>query len=220
MEDHSTTRIIIVAPALAVRAGLRFLLESESSSDGYALNIIAEVSSLFELDPEPPETDILLLSEVAVSASDLEKVISRFPQEIALLLLTENQVSPQELAALPLRAWGVLTPDMSAAELLAAIRALNEGLLVGSPALMQLSFSQPLSIDATGSHLPAEPLTERESEVLQLLSQGLANKQIAIALGISEHTVKFHVSSIYTKLSATNRAEAVRRGVQSGLVAL
>jgi DNA-binding NarL/FixJ family response regulator len=64
------------------------------------------------------------------------------------------------------------------------------------------------------------PLTERESEVLGLLAKGLANKQIAAALGISEHTVKFHVSSIYTKLNVTNRAEAVREGLRGGWIAL
>jgi DNA-binding NarL/FixJ family response regulator len=64
------------------------------------------------------------------------------------------------------------------------------------------------------------PLTERESEVLSLLSKGLANKQIAVELGISEHTVKFHVSSIYTKLNVTNRTEAVRAGLRGGWIAL
>ena len=64
------------------------------------------------------------------------------------------------------------------------------------------------------------PLTDRESEVLGLLSKGLANKQIAAALGISEHTVKFHVSSIYTKLNVTNRTEAVREGLRGGWIAL
>jgi DNA-binding NarL/FixJ family response regulator len=57
-------------------------------------------------------------------------------------------------------------------------------------------------------------------EVLQGLSQGLANKQIGYTLGISEHTVKFHVSAIYSKLNASNRTEAVRIGVQRGLVIL
>ncbi|HEY5902473.1 MAG TPA: helix-turn-helix transcriptional regulator, partial [Anaerolineales bacterium] len=66
----------------------------------------------------------------------------------------------------------------------------------------------------------APPLSDREIEVLELLAQGLANKQIAGALGISEHTVKFHVSSIYTKLNVTNRAEAVRQGVRQGLIAV
>jgi len=63
-------------------------------------------------------------------------------------------------------------------------------------------------------------LSEREIEVLGLLAQGKANKQIAAMLSISEHTVKFHVSSIFTKLNVTNRAEAVRQGVRGGWVAL
>jgi DNA-binding NarL/FixJ family response regulator len=65
-----------------------------------------------------------------------------------------------------------------------------------------------------------EPLTDREIEVLQLLAQGLANKQIAAELGISEHTVKFHVSGIYTRLGAASRTEAVRLGVRQGLIVL
>lgn len=65
-----------------------------------------------------------------------------------------------------------------------------------------------------------DPLTDREAEVLQLLARGMANKQIALELGISEHTVKFHISSIYTKLGAGNRTEAVRLGVRRGLVLL
>ena len=65
-----------------------------------------------------------------------------------------------------------------------------------------------------------DPLTEREIEVLQLLAQGMANKQIALQLGISEHTVKFHISGIYTKFGVTNRTAAVRLGVRWGLITL
>jgi DNA-binding NarL/FixJ family response regulator len=73
----------------------------------------------------------------------------------------------------------------------------------------------------TGKDDPeVEPLTEREIQVLQLLARGLANKQIAVSLEISEHTVKFHVSSIYAKLGVTNRTEAVRSGIQHGLIVL
>ena len=63
-------------------------------------------------------------------------------------------------------------------------------------------------------------MTDRESEVMNLLAKGMANKQIALALSISEHTVKFHVSSIYTKLNVTNRTEAVREGLRAGWIAL
>jgi DNA-binding NarL/FixJ family response regulator len=65
-----------------------------------------------------------------------------------------------------------------------------------------------------------EPLTGREVEVLQLISRGLANKQIALELTISEHTVKFHLSSLYAKLGVSSRTEAVRAGMQRGLITL
>jgi DNA-binding NarL/FixJ family response regulator len=63
-------------------------------------------------------------------------------------------------------------------------------------------------------------LTGREQEVLQLLSQGLSNKLIARQLQISEHTVKFHVSALYTKLEASSRTEAISRGARLGLITL
>ena len=65
-----------------------------------------------------------------------------------------------------------------------------------------------------------EPLTSREREVLALLAEGLPNKAIATALGISDQTVKFHVAAIIGKLGAANRTDAVRRAVRRGLVAL
>jgi ATP/maltotriose-dependent transcriptional regulator MalT len=79
--------------------------------------------------------------------------------------------------------------------------------------------------DGTVAEAPAveelsEPPTAREGEVLGLLAQGLSNKQIARELRISEHTVKFHISSLYAKLGVGNRAEAVSRGARHGLISL
>jgi DNA-binding NarL/FixJ family response regulator len=77
--------------------------------------------------------------------------------------------------------------------------------------------------DQPASRLPAdlaEPLTPREKEVLQMLASGLANKEIASRLAISEHTVKFHVASILGKFGAGSRTEAVAIGIRSGLVLL
>ncbi len=65
-----------------------------------------------------------------------------------------------------------------------------------------------------------EPLTPRERQVLALLAEGLPNKAIAVRLGISDQTVKFHVASICSKLGAANRTEAVRKGLRQGLVEL
>ncbi|MGB7219152.1 MAG: response regulator transcription factor [Vicinamibacterales bacterium] len=66
----------------------------------------------------------------------------------------------------------------------------------------------------------AEPLTPREVDVLHLLAEGLSNKAIGVRLGISDQTVKFHVSAIYGKLAAANRTDAVRRAVRRGLITL
>ena len=107
--------------------------------------------------------------------------------------------------------WGVLPTEASAEELIAAIHALSQRLIVGAPTLL---------FESENGTVERGPLTERESEVLGLLSKGLANKQIAAVLVISEHTVKFHVSSIYQKLNVTNRTEAVREGLRGGWIAL
>jgi len=71
----------------------------------------------------------------------------------------------------------------------------------------------------SGENLP-DPLTARENEVLQMIALGLANKQIAARLYISEHTVKFHLSSLYAKLNVSSRTEAVRAGLGLGLISL
>ena len=107
--------------------------------------------------------------------------------------------------------WGLLPMEVSSEELCAAVRAVAAGLVVGPRALLA-------SGDQSG--LGRGPLTEREVEILGRLSTGLANKQIAALLGISEHTVKFHVSSIYTKLNVGNRTEAVREGLRNGWITL
>ncbi len=139
---------------------------------------------------------------------------------MGLLLLAPDATALGSLLDAPLHSWGLLPLDATAEELIASVIAVHEGLLVGSPPLLGSALNR--SWDAAGGMGEAsfESLTERETQVLQLLAQGLANKQIAISLGISEHTVKFHVSSLYGKLGATNRTEAVRLGIQSGLILL
>jgi NarL family two-component system response regulator YdfI len=124
------------------------------------------------------------------------------------------------LAGLDTRVWGVLPLDSTAEELHAALLALHNGLLVGPPELVEALFTPRLQDGELMREAALDALTERELQVLQLLAQGLANKQIALALGISEHTVKFHVSGIYAKLGAASRTEAVRQGVRQGLIIL
>ena len=182
--------------------------------------MIAEAATLLDLTPLPAETDVLILESVEVEASDLEAALHSSNTPAILFLVSAEPISTHWMDDLPVRSWGVLSLEASAEELLAAIGALHEGLIAGAPELIRPRLFQLPDAERLAEEPLLEPLTERENEVLQLLAQGLANKQIALKLGISEHTAKFHISSIYAKLGATNRTEAVRIGLLQGLVLL
>jgi DNA-binding NarL/FixJ family response regulator len=96
----------------------------------------------------------------------------------------------------------------------------GEGLWVGAPSLVGDLIRLSGRRESSSEDSLVEPLTARELEVIQLMAQGLANKQIALALSISEHTVKFHLSSLYAKLGISSRTEAVKRGIELGLISL
>jgi DNA-binding NarL/FixJ family response regulator len=184
------------------------------------LEVIGEAASLEEFQSLIFHTDVLVITEEAAAAPVLRSILTSLEHQSALLLLTDDPQAARGLPDLPTRSWGVLPVDTTVEELQAAVRALHEGLLVGAPALLGPSLSRTLVAEMDDIDAPIEPLTEREKQVLQLLARGLANKQIAVALGISEHTAKFHISSIYTKLGVANRAAAVRVGIQQGVLSL
>jgi DNA-binding NarL/FixJ family response regulator len=113
----------------------------------------------------------------------------------------------------------VLDPESTQAELIAAVQALNEGLSVINPLWLNQAI-KTYANPKNGNIDLVDPLTSREIEILQLLALGLTNKQIAARLKISAHTVKFHVSAIFSKLGTNNRVEAVNLGLKNGLVVL
>ena len=224
-KDTDLIQLMIVAPSQAMRAGLRSLLSGDAS-----LIVTGEAASLAGVGAYAWRGVDVLLRAVAdtgleSSLSDLQANLPGSEPFPALLLLSDEVESIDALSGLPLRAWGVLPVDASAEELIVAVRALHEGLIVAAPHLFsRLLANRPQAGEAlvfnTSDRALVEALTARETEVLQLLAQGLANKQIAVLLSISEHTVKFHVSSIYAKLGAANRTEAVRLGARQGLILL
>jgi DNA-binding NarL/FixJ family response regulator len=208
---------------MAVRAGLSAMLQRPSALGDSAddlLEVCYQAGTLKELETLIPLLDIVILTADGASGPELRRVLAQEEGELALLLLVDDFQATRLISGLPLRAWGILPLDVSAEELLAAVRALHQGLLVGTPALLGPAIPRFLAAENDDPEPIIDALTERESQVLQLLARGLANKQIAASLGISEHTAKFHLSSIYNKLGVTNRAEAVRIGIQNGLILL
>jgi DNA-binding NarL/FixJ family response regulator len=189
-------RVLLDVSSPALRAGLRALLSSDRT--------IKVVNDSLEDDME---ANVII---TLASHASLRETAAVDSPSASILLLSDDPINVRDLKRAS-RAWGILPTDASAEELSAAVHALSQGLVVGTSTLLFASESEPLS---------QGPLTDRESEVLGLLSRGLANKQIAVELGISEHTVKFHVSSIYTKLNVTNRTEAVRAGLHGGWIVL
>jgi DNA-binding NarL/FixJ family response regulator len=210
-------RISIIAPAIAVRAGLRALL-----SDDPQINVIAEAANLAEIAEAHREVDVMVWAPA--SSLDRAAMLSEFCKlkigETAALLLVYHDPSVMEsLIRLPLRAWGLLDPELTQAELLASIQALHEGLSVTNPVWLKQAFTSPTTSNDANDNL-VESLTGREIEILQLLALGLTNKQIAVRLKISAHTVKFHVSTIFSKPGTTNRVETVNLGLKKGLIVL
>ena len=196
-------RVAVLAPSMALRIGLREVLRS--LPDVEVLVVAASPKGL-------PPADVWVVTSVDFIA-ELDEEPS-----VPILLLTADPDEAARLSTLPV--WGVLPLDASADELSAALHALAEGLWAGSPALIQALLERhPLPLLDEAEQV-VDPLTERERQVLQLTAQGLANKQIASSLEISENTVKFHLSSLYAKLGVTSRTEAVRAGARRGWVVL
>ena len=139
---------------------------------------------------------------------------------VPMILLVDNPTRMTS-AALPAGVRAVLPRNVTSAEIAAAIEAVAAGLYVFHPAdidsIPALRAPQSETSPELGEPL-VEHLTPREIEVLQLLSAGLGNKEIAARLNISEHTAKFHVASIMGKLGAATRTEAVTLGIRHGLV--
>ena len=196
-------RVAILAPALALRIGLREVLRGLPD-----VEVLADVA----IAQEMPSADVW----VVTSADLLEELGEE--QSPALLLLTDRADEAARLSGLSV--WGALPLESSVEELSAALHALAEGLWTGSPALVQGLMERHPVYKMEEAEQVVDPLTERERQVLQLTAQGLANKQIATALEISENTVKFHLSALYAKLGVTSRTEAVRAGARRGWVVL
>jgi DNA-binding NarL/FixJ family response regulator len=221
------TRVLIAAESPISQRGLEALLRGDSfieilgSFDPDAGNLAHEIEDL--------QPDVIILERRNFDEDTLATV---FPTEDAngprIVLLTDQVTG--ELAREALRAGvrAVLPRDAEGEEILAAIEAAASGLIALNPETLAAALGattnglrgEPNRAGAPPPRAPGTALSPREIEVLQMIAEGLGNKEIASRLKISEHTIKFHISSIFTKLDVSSRTEAVTLGVRLGIILL
>jgi two-component system, NarL family, response regulator YdfI len=208
-------RVFIVAGSPIARASLENLLaDRDVEVAGSAVAMDALADQLSDVAP-----DVVLIDS---SGEQFEPVLnsvttSGIASEVSVVILADT-ISPGTSRDALRAGINVLPNDVSADQLVAALGAAGTGLLVVHPAQIHRALTALAPSPAVDDLV--ESLTRRERDVLQMLAVGLGNKEIAARLGISEHTVKFHVGSILGKLGAGSRTEAVSIGIRRRLILL
>jgi two-component system, NarL family, response regulator YdfI len=210
------TRVFIVAAPLRSRRELTALLD-----DAPDVEVVGTASSFAGAEEGWEELDVLLIRDSSESTDELFDSLedSGLLRQPPVLLLLEQATQNKVNRAIQLGIRGVLPADVAAVQLISAVIAVARGLVVLQPGELALAAASTRTRNGGAAEL-FEPLTPREKEVLQMLASGLGNKEIAAYLEISEHTAKFHVASILSKLGASSRTEAVSMGLRRGLILL
>ena len=210
-------RVFIVAASPLIRGGLQNLLaDSRFEIVGSATDLESVSGQLVDAEP-----DAVLVEAATDAHEELLNALedAELAQEYPVIVLSEQLKAAWLSKALRGGVRAVLPRDATPEQLRAALEAAAAGLVVVHPSeldtVLPATVGSPVAVDDL-----LEPLTRREREVLQMLAAGLANKEIAARLAISDHTVKFHVASILGKLGASTRTEAVSAGIRRGLVLL
>ncbi|MCU1242861.1 MAG: helix-turn-helix transcriptional regulator [Candidatus Acidoferrum typicum] len=210
-------RVFLIAASPLARAALQNRLNAQSVKIvGAAATIDALGSELSDV-----QADVLVVDAVGEPPEAIidSLVDSDLASEIPVVVLAEPVSAAVSTRALHGGIRALLPNEIPSDQLLAALQAAAAGLVVLHPAEVPLAFPASAPASQPLAELP-EPLTRREREVLQMLAAGLANKEIAARLNISDHTAKFHVAAILGKLGAATRTEAVALGIRRGLVLL
>lgn len=213
-DEAGRLRVLVIAADPLVRAGLATLLRQAGYTVTGQLPPGTEMAAETAVyRPEAVLWDLGWDPEAGLEDT-LDQVAALAEAGLAVVALLPGDEQAGAVRAAGAR--GLLPRDVTAGALAAALEGAARGLLVLDPGLAARAAPPP------GQPTPGLPeaLTARELEVLQLLATGLTNRAIAQDLGISEHTVKFHVNAILGKLGAQSRTEAVVQALRDGLLLL
>ena len=222
------TRVLVAAGSAIARAGLEAILSREPALVlvGGSGTVNAVGDDVVECEP-----DVVLLELPANDSADSLAALHLLSIDAddsarpapAVVVLTDERDAERLGSALCAGVRAILPRDAGAAEIIAAVGAAAAGLVSVARQWIDVVIpARGVTRPNPSRDDPARqaPLTARELDVLRLIAEGLANKQIASRLGISEHTVKFHVAAVFAKLRASTRAEAVMNGARRGLIVL
>lgn len=203
---------VLLASASAVRRrGLESLVKSVPS-----FKLVGSLSSTQAISPRATE----LRPDVAMVDVDRESSLALSTRFLFPVVILIDDPDPNWMAqALRLGAKAILNRDAGPEEIVSAVKAAHCG-LVALSAEISHKMAERFPAPSPKNDLPIEELTARELEVLVMLAEGLGNGQIADRLGVSDHTIKFHISSILDKLGASTRTEAVTMALRMGLILL
>jgi DNA-binding NarL/FixJ family response regulator len=215
-------RLVLAEDHAVVRQGTRQLLQRYPDFEvvGEAADGEEAVAIVKDLQPDVAILDVRMPRMTGIEAT--RKIKAECPN-VAILILTAHDDDEYVFALLEAGANGYLLKTAEIEELVKAIRAVN----AGQPALDPLITRKVVSQFMSGKSLPdvmsqvgdeMDGLTGRELEVLQMVGQGLTNKEVAQRLFISDRTVQAHLSNIFSKLQVTSRTEAVMYGIRKGWI--
>lgn len=215
MTNSPIYTVIVIAVSPVIRMGLSAMLD-----DNPKLTVIKSGTDIDSLTDEiiQLQPDVVLLDW---NSSDFES-ISQSEQFISATIILLNELEDIDFGAiLNAGVKGILPQTSTESEIIAAVEAVASGLVVLHPEVIDnLQLQKTTNLQQQAGINSIQTLTPREIEILQMLTPGLSNKAIAKQLNISDHTVKFHVSSIFQKLNVSTRTEAVAVGVRLGLIML
>jgi two-component system, NarL family, response regulator NreC len=207
-----TCRVLLADDHVVVRQGLKALLEREGfeivgeASDGHEASRLARVMS--------PDIAVLDVAMPLLNGIETGRAISRSCPSTRTIALTVHTENHYVMAALEAGFSGYVLKSQAAAQLVRAIREVSRGSVYLSPGVSRVVVEASLH----RTELPADPLTVREREVLQLVAEGRTTKQIAKLLGVSAKTAESHRSRIMAKLEIHETAGLVRYAIRQGLI--
>jgi DNA-binding NarL/FixJ family response regulator len=212
-------RVVLADDHAVVRKGIREFLEEEGdivvvaeAADGdQAVALVAE---------HEPDVVVLDIQMPGVSGIEAGRRIKTDHPEVRVLILTAYDDEPYIFALLKAGANGYILKNAESAQLIQAVRAVHGGESPLDPAVMQKVVQHLTAGRPGGAQGIVETLTDREIETLRLVAQGLTNKAIGLALGISDRTVQGHLANIYGKLNVSSRTEAVTKALKQGWITI